>query len=154
MQKLVLLDFIMGAFLALDSHGLVADMLKILRRLSAAVGRQAVYGTARLGLHRTFSNKMIEAQGGGQLPAYKSILSSMASGAMGSIIGNPFDLSLVRMQTDATRPPDQRRNYKNVFDAITRVVREEGVLRLWRGSAPTVVRYVSARNSFRFSLRT
>ena len=99
-----------------------------------------MYGTARLGLHRTFSNKMIEAQGGGQLPAYKSILSSMASGAMGSIIGNPFDLSLVRMQTDATRPPDQRRNYKNVFDAISRVVREEGVLRLWRGSAPTVVR--------------
>ena len=108
--------------------------------LSAAVGRQAVYGTARLGMHRTFSNMMLKEQGGGQLPAYKSILSSMASGALGSFIGNPFDLSLVRMQADATRPAAERRNYKHVFDAMTRVVREEGVFSLWRGSTPTVVR--------------
>lgn len=113
------------------------------RGLSAALMRQAVYGTARLGLHRSFSNYMLEAQGGGQLPAYKSVLSSMASGAIGSFIGNPMDLSLVRMQTDATRPPETRRNYKHVFDALVRIVREEGVLSLWRGSTPTVARAMS-----------
>ena len=102
-----------------------------------------MYGTARLGLHRTFSDYMLEAQGGGQLPAYKSVLSSMASGALGSFIGNPMDLSLVRMQTDATRPPNARRNYKHVLDAIVRIVKEEGVTQLWRGSTPTVARAMS-----------
>ncbi|VDK47666.1 unnamed protein product [Gongylonema pulchrum] len=37
-------------------------------------------------------------------------------------------------------PPDQQRKYKNVFDALIRVVKEEGVLTLWRGCGPTVLR--------------
>ncbi len=44
------------------------------------------------------------------------------------------------MQSDATLPLEQRRNYKNVFDAFGRIVREEGFLSLWKGCTPTVVR--------------
>ena len=40
-------------------------------------------------------------------------------------------------------PEGQRRNYKNVYDAFSRIVREEGVGALWRGCTPTVVRAVS-----------
>jgi len=40
-------------------------------------------------------------------------------------------------------PLNERRNYKNVFDAITRIVREEGLVTLWRGSAPTVLRAIA-----------
>ena len=29
-------------------------------------------------------------------------------------------------------PIDQRRNYRNVFHALIRIVRDEGVLALWR----------------------
>ncbi|CAN0153346.1 unnamed protein product, partial [Hapterophycus canaliculatus] len=32
--------------------------------LSAAIMRQAIYGTARIGLHRTFSDKLQEVGGG------------------------------------------------------------------------------------------
>jgi len=46
----------------------------------------------------------------------------------------------VRFQADGTLPVDQRRNYKHVFDAMSRIVKEEGVLALWLGSAPTVAR--------------
>ena len=31
-------------------------------------------------------------------------------------------------------PPDQRRGYKNVFNALVRITREEGVMTLWRVS--------------------
>ncbi len=51
----------------------------------------------------------------------------MLSGALAGIIGNPMDLSLVRMQADGSKPLDQRRNYKNVFDAMYRTAKSEGV---------------------------
>lgn len=65
---------------------------------------------------------------------------SLSSGWVGSIIGNPAEVALVRLQADTLLPVDQRRNYKNISDALFRVVKEEGVLCLWRGSFPTIVR--------------
>jgi len=44
------------------------------------------------------------------------------------------------MQADATMPPEERRNYKNVIDAFTRIVKEEGVTSLWNGALPTIIR--------------
>ena len=35
---------------------------------------------------------------------------------------------------------EQRRNYKNFFDASSRIVSEEGALSLWKGATPTIVR--------------
>lgn len=67
----------------------------------------------------------------------------MLAGGIGSIFGTPADLVLIRMQSDSTLPLEQRRNYKNVFDAFRRIVREEGVLSCWKGATPTVVRAMS-----------
>ena len=50
------------------------------------------------------------------------------------MIGNPTEVSLVRMTLDGRLPAEQRRGYKNVFDAMFRIAREEGVLTLWRVS--------------------
>lgn len=40
-------------------------------------------------------------------------------------------------------PVEQRRNYRNFFDAARRIVSEEGFLNLWKGATPTVVRAMS-----------
>lgn len=40
-------------------------------------------------------------------------------------------------------PKELRRNYKHVFDAFGRIVKEEGFTSLWKGSAPTIVRAMS-----------
>lgn len=105
--------------------------------------RQAVYGTARLGLHREFSDSLKRSQGGGDLSALASAGSAMAAGAIASVIGTPFDVSLVRMQADGMKPAAERRGYKNVFDAIARISREEGVTKLWRGFEPTAFRAIA-----------
>ena len=44
------------------------------------------------------------------------------------------------MTSDGNLPADQRRNYKNVFDALFRIFKEEGLLTLWRGAIPTMGR--------------
>ena len=66
--------------------------------------------------------------------------SGCAARGLGAIIGNPADLNLVRMQADRTLPPEQRRNYRSIGDAFSRIVREEGVRGLFRGAAPTATR--------------
>ena len=55
---------------------------------------------------------------------------SFIAGSLGSFVGNPCDLALVRMQADTVMPVVECRNYKNVVDAFTRIVAEEGVTSL------------------------
>ena len=55
-------------------------------------------------------------------------------------MGNPADLCLIRMQADKTLPVAERRNYTNVFNAMGRVIKDEGFFSLWKGAYPTVVR--------------
>jgi len=190
-----------GAARGAPRPGLGAALASIVRNdgvsglyagLSASLMRQAIYGTARLGLHREFSDAMKRSQGGGSLPAWKSVASSMvrraaarasaaggvwpaaacararaplpaglfvfapramprpiptshlqASGALASVVGNPFDISMVRMQADSLKPAAERRGYKHVFDALLRISREEGLPSLWRGFEPTVARAIA-----------
>lgn len=44
------------------------------------------------------------------------------------------------MTADGRLPANERRNYKNVFDALLRITKEEGLLTLWRGAIPTMGR--------------
>lgn len=74
------------------------------------------------------------------MSTFQKIYSSLIAGGVGSIFGTPADLILIRMQSDQTLPLEQRRNYKHFFDALARISREEGVLSLWKGATPTVVR--------------
>lgn len=56
----------------------------------------------------------------------------MAAGSAGAIVGTPAELALIRMTSDGRLPVHEQRKYKNVFDALYRVIKEEGVLILWR----------------------
>ncbi|XP_019155507.1 PREDICTED: mitochondrial dicarboxylate/tricarboxylate transporter DTC [Ipomoea nil] len=108
--------------------------------LSAGLLRQATYTTARLGSFRILTTKAIEANDGKPLPLYQKALCGLTAGAIGACVGSPADLALIRMQADATLPAAQRRNYTNAFHALSRIVADEGVLALWKGAGPTVVR--------------
>lgn len=44
------------------------------------------------------------------------------------------------MTADGRLPANERRNYKNVIDALIRITKEEGLLTLWRGAIPTMGR--------------
>lgn len=110
--------------------------------LDSALFRQATYTTSRLGLYKQFTDFFSKRNEGKPPTLNQRVFSSMLAGGLGSLIGNPADLSLVRFQNDTTLPPEQRRNYKNVFDAFGRIIREEGVQTLWRGATTTVGRAI------------
>jgi len=128
---------------------LLSNMIKqdgftsIYKGVDAAIGRQLVYGTARIGLHRSFSDKLVEWNNGKPINFLTKSLSGMASGSVAVCIGTPFDIALVRLQSDSMAPVEERRNYKNVFDALTRVTREEGIGALYKGLVPNILRGMS-----------
>ena len=115
----------------------------VYKGVDAAIGRQMVYGTARIGLHRKFSDKLVQMNDGNPISFLQKTLSGMASGSIAVCIGTPFDIALVRLQADGMAAPEDRRNYKNVFDALVRTTSEEGVGALYKGLAPNVLRGMS-----------
>jgi solute carrier family 25 oxoglutarate transporter 11 len=107
--------------------------------LSAGLLRQATYTTTRLGVYQFLEDSYKEKNG--SLPGFMwKLLFGMTSGGIGAIIGTPAEITLVRMTADGRLPPAERRNYKHAFDALGRIARDEGVLTLWRGWQPTVIR--------------
>lgn len=109
--------------------------------VGAAVLRQLSYGSARLAIFDSFMSAF-ETKDGAPPDFSRKIVFSAIAGGIGAILGNPADMTLVRMAADSRLPPEQRRNYQNVFDALARIRREEGLLAWWKGSTPTVARCV------------
>ncbi|KAF7829996.1 mitochondrial uncoupling protein 5-like [Senna tora] len=107
--------------------------------VSATVLRQTLYSTTRMGLYDVLKQKWTHPeQGNISLP--RKIAAGLIAGGIGAAVGNPADVAMVRMQADGRLPAAQQRNYNSVFDAITRMTKQEGVASLWRGSALTVNR--------------
>lgn len=91
------------------------------RGLDSALFRQATYCTARLGMYKSMFNYRKEQMG--HVAFHEKAMMSVISGFLGSLIGNPSDLALVRFQSDMYLPEEKRRNYRNVFHAFSRIGR-------------------------------
>lgn len=125
------------------SAGVIAQVVKsegvfaLYTGLSAGLLRQASYTTVRMGVYTSLIDYLSVD---GKTSFLVQLSSGLAAGATGAFIGTPAEVSLIRMTADGRLPPEQRRNYKNVFNALSRIVREEGVRALWTGCTPTIGR--------------
>jgi len=109
--------------------------------LSAALLRQLTYGTARLGMFRTFTDKLQNPDG--SLDFSKRVGCSLTAGGLAAVLGTPADAALVRMQADRTLPVEQRRNFRHVGHALSVTVKEAGFMGMFVGTGPTVIRAMS-----------
>jgi solute carrier family 25 oxoglutarate transporter 11 len=107
--------------------------------LSAGLTRQVVYTGARLGLYDIFTD-MAKTPGEKSMPLAKTAGCAIAAGGLAACLGNPADLALIRMQTDAMAPPDQRAGYRHAGHAMSSIMKNEGFMGLFKGAAPTSVR--------------
>ncbi|KAF8368654.1 hypothetical protein PRIPAC_86483 [Pristionchus pacificus] len=106
--------------------------------LSAGLLRQATYTTVRLGMYTWLFERF---SSGEKSPSFLNKAAiAMTAGAVGAFAGTPAEVALIRMTGDGRLPAEQRRNYKNAFEAIGRIGKEEGIATLWRGCVPTVMR--------------
>ncbi|KAK7689679.1 hypothetical protein QCA50_007474 [Cerrena zonata] len=101
--------------------------------------RQMTYSVCRFWAYDE-SKKLIGAGPGA--PAWKLSLAGGMAGGIAGLVGNPGEIVMVRLQGDFAKPPEQRFNYKHCFDALFRMVREEGPSSLARGVGPNVFRAV------------
>ncbi|KDQ55413.1 hypothetical protein JAAARDRAFT_37436 [Jaapia argillacea MUCL 33604] len=79
---------------------------------------------------------------GANSPAWKLALAGSMAGGIAGIVGNPAEIIMVRLQGDMAKAPEKRLNYKNCFDGLFRMTKEEGVSSLARGMGPNVLRAV------------
>ena len=57
------------------------------------------------------------------IPLIQKAGAGLAAGGLGALVGSPADLSLIRMQSDATLPAERRRHYKVRLSACLLSVR-------------------------------
>ncbi|PVU92823.1 hypothetical protein BB559_003586 [Furculomyces boomerangus] len=106
--------------------------------LSASLLRLATHSTVRFGFYEFFREEFRHDDG--SVSPVGLVFSGIIGGSIGGLFGNPADVANVRMQNDGSLPPELRRNYKNVFDALFRMVKEEGPMSLLSGVVPNISR--------------
>lgn len=118
--------------------GMTANIVKtngffaLYNGISAAILRQATYSTTRFACYEVMKGA-IQKNSKTEMPFYQKILLAGTSGFLGGVVGTPADLANVRMQNDSKLPVEQRRNYKNCIEALTRIAKQEGPSRLFAG---------------------
>ncbi|KAI4464012.1 mitochondrial dicarboxylate carrier-related [Holotrichia oblita] len=105
--------------------------------ISASVLRQMTYSLTRFGIYEYLKNSAT-----GPTSFLARIGMASVAGAAGGFIGTPADLINVRMQNDVKLPPDHRRNYKHAIDGLFRVLREEGIVKLFSGASMATSRAI------------
>ena len=106
--------------------------------VSAAYLRQWLYGSCRIGIYayllENAQNANVEAGlDKNAISLQSKMLMGMTSGGIGSFVGTPSELALVRMSNDKKLPVEKRRNYNGVGNCIARIATEEGFPALFTG---------------------
>ena len=84
--------------------------------LGAGLLRQCSYTTVRLGVYRQLEERYTPKTFGEKLGM------GAIAGFIGSLFGNPAEVTLIRMCADGNLPPEQRRGYTSVGNALSRIV--------------------------------
>ena len=89
------------------------------RGLGSALWRQIYYASARLGSYTWAIEKFDKS--GIKLGLFEKVGISAFSGIFGAIIGNPFDVALIRRQASVTT---EKNAYKSTLHAFGKIITE------------------------------
>ena len=105
--------------------------------LDAGIIRQVVYATSRIGLFEVYRDELAKYR---NTDFFSRLLVGCLSGGSAALLSCPAEVTLVRIANDKAQPENLRRNYKNVSNAFTRILQEEGWRTFFSGSSAFVNR--------------
>ncbi|NWI04766.1 DIC protein, partial [Tichodroma muraria] len=108
--------------------------LALYNGLSASLCRQMTYSLTRFGIYESAKNHL--GQGSqGPPPFYQKVLLAAAGGFTGGFVGTPADMVNVRLPRALTPSPLAPSSYSHALDGMYRVLREEGLKKLFSGAS-------------------
>ena len=126
------------------SHQMKAEgFMSFYRGLPAALMRQFFFASLRLGLYFNYADYLKAKQKKDVISLPESVVGSLATAAIGISAVMPFDVIFTRFQSDSAVPVAQRRGYTGLGNAMSRIIKEEGAITLWRGITPAIGRAMS-----------
>ncbi|CAB59616.1 mitochondrial carrier, ocaloacetate family anion [Schizosaccharomyces pombe] len=116
------------------------------RGLGTAYVYQICLNGCRLGFYepirRTLNTWFLDDPKGNKLAI--NVASGAGSGLCGALFGSPFFLVKTRMQSYSPKfPVGQQYGYKHIFNAFSRIIKENGVKGLFVGADAAILRTVS-----------
>lgn len=115
-------------------------VLGMYRGLSPAIFRHTFYTPTRIIVYEHLRDNFVRSPDH-SLPFYSKAVIGGISGAIAQVIASPADLIKVRMQADGLiSSQGLQPRYSGLFDALSKIIRAEGVLGLWKGVSASVQR--------------
>jgi solute carrier family 25 oxoglutarate transporter 11 len=108
--------------------------------LPGAIQRQIILSSLRLGGYKIALEKINSLRTSGPLSLFGQSVTGFTVGGLAAWVASPFDLVLIRLQSDRLLPVDKKRHYTGTFNALYRIVTEEGFFHLWKGASTVVLR--------------
>ncbi|NWY68219.1 DIC protein, partial [Erithacus rubecula] len=108
--------------------------LALYNGLSASLCRQMTYSLTRFGIYES-AKKHLGQGGQGPPPFYQKVLVAAGGGLAGGFVGTPADMVNVRSPRALTPSPLAPSSYAHALDGMYRVLREEGVKKLFSGAS-------------------
>lgn len=108
--------------------------------LPGAIQRQIILSSLRLGGYKIALSKINSLSTSGPVSLFGQSVIGFTVGGIAAWIASPFDLVLIRLQSDRLLPLEKKRLYTGTFNALYRIVKEEGFMNLWKGASTVVLR--------------
>ncbi|KAI9319909.1 mitochondrial carrier domain-containing protein [Dichotomocladium elegans] len=112
----------------------------IYRGVGPVMARQGANSAVRFSCYSTFRSWLQQLRGKGEnapMPSAYTFLAGAMAGIVTVYTTMPLDVVKTRMQG-----LDAKDLYKNSVDCLVKVVRENGILSLWKGSTPRLARLI------------
>ncbi|TFJ86013.1 hypothetical protein NSK_002833 [Nannochloropsis salina CCMP1776] len=103
------------------------------------VMRQGINQAVNFTTYQAVKTAWLERQQRKELLPWESMLFGGLSGGLGPLVNNPLDVVKTRLQKQRI-VEGQLPKYRGIFQAIPVIVSEEGVLALWKGITPRLMR--------------
>lgn len=135
MQKRKYTNVVQTAFVIVKEEGLGALYKGVVPTMLRQGCNQAVNFTG----YNLIKKEVMEIQGTDKLEHWQSLLIGGFSGGMGPLANNPLDVVKTRLQKQVVVPGKEPK-YTGLVQACGVIAKEEGVLALWKGITPRLLR--------------